>query len=572
MAFAVTASADTFCNPLNLPYRWALANDDSNMTAYREAADPTMVLFHGEYYLFASKCGGYFHSTDLTHWDLIHSSSLPMEDYAPTAVEKGGTLYFTCSTAGEIGTRAIWKTADPKSGVWTRIEGAGTRDDLADPMLFWDDDLRKMVLYYGSSGDPNSYIQAMELDAETMAPVGEPVGLLCCRMDSLGWEVPGDYNETKTGRNPWLEGVWVNKYNGRYYLQYSAPGTEMKAYNDGVYVAESPLGPYLPQPHNPMCYRPEGFIAAAGHGSTFADKYGNYWHICTGTISRRHMFERRLVMYPVFFDEDGTMWSYTAYGDWPMQIPQRKITSPAELSTGWQLLSYGKAATASSEMDGHPVSAATDEEIRTWWSATSADSGEYLQIDLGETATVNAIQINFADEGAVAFGEQTETYEYRVELSDDALSWHAPAVTSSNTLVAPHDFLTLSAPQRARYVRLTNITCPYGKFSLSGLRVFGSMDKAKPTAPAMRHIERSPADGRTMSLEWTASEGAVGYNVRYGVSRDKLYHNYSVYGQTALTINSLNAALTYYVAVDAFNEAGVTTGTELHKLAPSGCK
>ena len=45
----------TFCNPLNLEYRW---NEDNG--AYREAADPMVVLYKDDYYLFASKSGGYW--------------------------------------------------------------------------------------------------------------------------------------------------------------------------------------------------------------------------------------------------------------------------------------------------------------------------------------------------------------------------------------------------------------------------------------------------------------------------------------------------------------------------------
>lgn len=75
------AQQQTFCNPMNIPYRYALV--ENNATSYREAADPTIIVFKGEYYLFASKCGVYYHSTDLVHWDSIHTTDLPMEGYAP---------------------------------------------------------------------------------------------------------------------------------------------------------------------------------------------------------------------------------------------------------------------------------------------------------------------------------------------------------------------------------------------------------------------------------------------------------------------------------------------------------
>src|SRR5690606_23513448 len=115
--------------------------------------------------------------------------------------------------------------------------------------------------------------------------MSEPKVLVHQNPTQYGWEVPGDYNTLY--RAPWVEGSWMNKYNGKYYLQYAAPGTEFKSYTDGVYVSDNPLGPFTLQAHNPFAYKPEGFAAGAGHGSTFTDNYGNYWHIGTVTISMK---------------------------------------------------------------------------------------------------------------------------------------------------------------------------------------------------------------------------------------------------------------------------------------------
>lgn len=320
-ATATVATAQTFCNPIDLPYRYALDG------GYREAADPTLINYHGTYYLFASKCGAYFSSTDLKTWVPI-ASNLPIEGYAPTVEEMEGRLYFTHS----VGTSSIYTTTEPSTGKWEKVAGGGKPGDVADPMLLFTQG--KMYIYWGSSGDPSSWLCGQQLDTATLKPTDDEAQLMRCNKDSYGWEVPGDYNQQKDG-NPWLEGVWVTEHGGTYYLQYSAPGTEAKAYCDAVYTAPSALGPYTVARHNPFCYRPEGFIASSGHGSTVQDNHGNYWHIATGTISKRHMFERRLVMYPVFFDPDGTMWAYTGFGDWPMRLPQKKISSPEELETAW---------------------------------------------------------------------------------------------------------------------------------------------------------------------------------------------------------------------------------------------
>ena len=95
----------------------------------------------------------------------------------------------------------------------------------------------------------------------------------------------------------------MTQQGGKYYLQYAAPGTEWKTYADGTYVSDSPVGPFVYAPNNPVSYKPGGFIGGAGHGCLF--QVGpNYWKAATNSISVRHMFERRLSFYPTYFDAD----------------------------------------------------------------------------------------------------------------------------------------------------------------------------------------------------------------------------------------------------------------------------
>ena len=144
----------TICNPMNLSYRFML-----DTPSRREAADPTMVVYKGEYYLFASKSGGYFHSTDLLNWDLIPTKDLPLEDYAPTAVVMKDTLYFMASAGAPV---KIYKTADPKSGKW-QVANASFPIGMIDPDLYVDDDGR-LYFYYGCSNVNPLY--AVELDTK----------------------------------------------------------------------------------------------------------------------------------------------------------------------------------------------------------------------------------------------------------------------------------------------------------------------------------------------------------------------------------------------------------------------
>jgi len=543
----------TICNPVNLSYRFCL-----DAPSRREAADPTMVNFKNEYYLFASKSGGYFHSTDLINWDLITSKDLPLEDYAPTVVVMKDTLYFMASKGAPV---TIYKTANPKSGNW-QIANSSFPIGMIDPDLFVDDD-GHLYFYYGCSNiDP---LYAVELDSKTLNPIGKAVEILNSNKNKFGWERPGDYNNKEV--QPWIEGSWMTKHDGKYYLQYAGPGTEYKSYCDGVYVSDKPLGPFKLAANNPVSYKPEGFIAGAGHSSTFQDKYGNYWHVSTMTISQKHMFERRLGLFPTFFDKDGEMSVYTGFGDFPLKVPTKKISGPEELFSQWMLLSYNKPVEVSSELPNHPKSFAANEDIRTFWSAQTGNKGEWLTIDLQNECTVNAIQINYAENETNLFGRNTDIYyQYLLQYSSDNKTWKTLADKSKSKTDVPHDYIELSTPVKARYIRLTNYKVPGGTFAIAGLRIFGNGGGKVPSIVKNLSMERSETDRCIVKLNWDKTPDATGYTIRYGNQRDKLYQNYQVFGDDTLIIRSLNGLQKYYFTIDAFNENGITKGENIIEL------
>ena len=540
----------TICNPLNLSYRFCL-----DTPSRREAADPTIIVFNDEYYLFASKSGGYFHSTDLINWDLITTDDLPLEDYAPTAMVMKDTVYFIASAGAPL---KIYKTANPKSGKW-QVANAAFPIGMIDPDLFLDND-GKLFFYYGCSNVNPIY--GVELDTKTLSPIGKPVALFNSNKEIYGWERKGDYNEAE-GR-PWIEGSWMTKRNGKYYLQYAGPGTEYKSYSDGVYVSDKPLGPFVLAANNPFSYKPEGFIAGAGHSSTFLDKYGNYWHVSTMTISQKHMFERRLGLFPTFFDKEGEMHVYTGFGDFPFKIPNKKITNPDELFPGWMLLSYNKPVQVSSELAAHPKQFAADEEIRTYWSAETGNKGEWLTLDLQKVCSVNAVQINYAENETKLLGRSAGIYyQYLLEYSSDNKTWKTVADKTQHATDVPHDYLELKTPVKARYIRITNYHVPDGTFALAGLRIFGNAGGKAPSLVEQLNVERSASDRSVAKLNWTKSPGATGYNIRFGTAKDKRYHTYQVLGHDAVTIGSLNSLQQYFFTIDAFNENGITIGKEV---------
>lgn len=559
------ASYQTVCNPFDISYMF----QPKKQQAYREGADPTVVLFKDEYYAFVSHSGGYFHSTDLIHWDLIVPNEVfPVGVFAPTTVVIDDEIYLIASQV-----KQVVKTSDPKSGIW-EVSNPNFKIIISDPALFLDDDGR--LYYYGgcSSTEP---IRGYELDPKTFEPISEEVPFIYGNPKQYGWEEKSDYNTPNSEINPHIEGAWMNKYNGKYYLQYAAPGTELKSYNDGVYVSDKPLGPYTLAEHNPFSYKPEGFACGAGHGSTFQDRYGNYWHISTVSISIRHPFERRLSLFPLFFDNEDEIYVYTGFGDYPMIIPDRKISSPDDLFPGWMLLSYGKKVEVSSTLPEYQTKTKVfenwidrvqnndarninDEEIRTWWSAATAGSDEWFKMDLGELSDIYALQINFADEGSQLEGRNDSIYyRYTIEASADSKNWELLVDRSTNTVDAPHDYTQLKQPVKARYFRVKNLYFPSGNFSVSDFRVFGKSDKNAPLPVRNFMVERA-TDTRTVHLKWDAVPDAVGYNIRFGTRENKLYHNYIVYGKNELSIHSLHANKSYFFTIDAFNEGGITRG------------
>lgn len=500
--------------------------------------------------MFASKLGGYYYSPDLLNWNFVTTADLPIENYAPTAVVINDALYYLAN-----GTSVLYRSSDPKSGKWEKANPS--YPVVGDPAFFVDTDGR-VYLYHGVSN--NDYIKGVELDVNNnFSWKGKNTNLLKGNPAEHGWERPGDYNELKAA--PWIEAPWMTKHNGKYYLQYSAPGTEYKSYGDGYYIADHPLGPFTYAKNNPFSAKPEGFITGAGHGATFQDKYGNWWHIATMVVSVREKFERRLGLFPVTFDKEGALIAHTEFGDYPMIIPKRKYNDVSELFPGWMMLSYKKAAEASSSLDAHPASLAFNEEVKDYWSAKTGDKGEWLSVDLGSVSAVNAVQLNFAEHKTNLFGSKgVPAHQYLLEYSNDKKTWKKLVDKTTNNEDLTHQYHMMKTPVKARYLKVTNYRVPDGTFAISGFRVFGKGTGKKPTKISSFEIDRDETDPRNVKLSWKKQQNAIGYNIRFGTQKDKLYRRYQVYGDTSIIIRSLDKDQKYFFAIDSFGENAITRG------------
>lgn len=555
----ITDKPMTFCNPLNLSVGSERA---------RRAGEPVVVLYKDDYYLFITGGGGYWYSGNMRDWTYISVPSFPRG--CPSVATNGETLY-ACS----MNAREVFASTDPKKGVWTKV-GTLDSDRYGDADMFIDDDGRFYMYWGWSQVLP---FQAVELDPNNgFREKGKPVICFFGNYEDHGFERRRSedvifpfftHRPYFPEESPWIEGPWMIKHNGKYYLQYAAIGLEFLSYSHGVYVSDSPLGPFKYSQHNPLTFKTTGFAPGAGYGCTFHDKNGDLWTICMIPAFYGGRGGGELALFPTSVDAEGVMHSNTAFGDYPQYYPGIKKDAVDNNFTGWMLLSNKKYAEASSTLEGFDIKKAVDENFMTHWSAKTGDPGEYMTVDLGKECKIYALQVNFDQQDAkVQFGRGfgmvsgLSRYEsFTVQISNDNKSWSMLIDKSNNTVDNRHDYTELPQPVNARYVKLTNVFTPdSGKFAVKDLRIFGNPGEAKFTKVDKVMVVRDPEDSRDATLLWQPVKGADGYVVRYGIEPNKLYNSYMVYDAYTLTIHSLNRDPEYYFKVEAFD-----SGTDYYR-------
>jgi xylan 1,4-beta-xylosidase len=554
----------TYCNPINIDYGYTPIPNFSEAGRHRATADPVIVNYKGDYYLFSTNQWGYWWSSDMSNWNYISRRFLRPwnkvydELCAPAVGIIGDTMLVLGSTYTSEFTS--WMSTNPKADDWKPLV-----DSFAiggwDPAFFTDDDGR----FYMYNGSSNRYpLYGIELNRKNMQPYGTRKELYLLEPWRYGWQRFGEYMDD-TFLDPFMEGAWMTKHNGKYYLQYGAPGTEFSGYADGVVTGDTPLGPFVPQ-SMPFSFKPGGFARGAGHGSTYTDNWGNYWHISTISISVKNNFERRLGIWPAGFDNDDVMYCNQAFGDYPAWLPSGHEDHLKSRFTGWMLLNYNKPVAVSSTYGNYNANNAVDENIKTYWSAATGNSGEWIQSDLGSVYTVRAIQINYADQDAEFLGKSIGVYhQYRIFGSKDGKKWNLLIDKSENRTDIPHDYIELDKPVQTRYLKLENIHMPTGKFSISGFRVFGYGMGNKPGTVNSFTVLRTEKDKRSAWLKWYPVDNAYAYNIYMGITPDKLYNCIMVYNANEYWLKTMDKEKPYYFAIEALNENGVGERSQVIK-------
>jgi hypothetical protein len=332
----------------------------------------------------------------------------------------------------------------------------------------------------------------------------------------------------------WVEGPWMLKRNGTYYLQYSASGTQWKTYANGYYTAKNPLGPFTYAPNNPLLRRTEGIVTGPAHGSIVEGPDQRLWQFYT-IVLNNPPGGRRIGMDPVVFDKDGNM--SIRVTDTPQWAPG-VIADPAKDNDSGSIpVSINKVramnslSRASSQQPARDAAYAVDNSSGTWWEPGPDDTKPSLTLDLGPATrfdvtqlfTIDSVRLLFtggrgfggrgfgARRGAPGAGPAaadttsatnptpatagasaappTDAYQYKIEVSTDGDVYTTVLDQSANVTVRNTIFEEI-APTKCRLVRLTMLnwprTTPLGIIELT---VFGKPSGSLPAAqpiPATR--------------------------------------------------------------------------------------
>ncbi len=483
-----------YCNPLPLPsYQRGRECRRPNYAGrdFREMADPTVIRFENRWYLFPS-AGMLWHSDDMVNW--THHPVEPFDPgYAPTVVVKGEWLYLSASWDAS----AIWRARHP-FGPWEKI-GEGGRDADGNPTWLKDHNGNPVCwgdpcLFVDDGGTMYCYCNLMR---PTTSADTHPWKLIPCEGSVFGvrlrdddpsrfaeeprrliefdpsrrWERNGAYNQSL--EHPVLEGAWMNKIKGRYYLQYSANGTQYRNYAIGCFISDSPLGPFVPQKRNPILIHKDGLVNGCAHHSVVEGPGDSLWCFYTTLVRIESGMERRIGMDPAGIDENGEL-----FVAGPTETPQYGpgvIPNPLE-GNGLDLLplSVDCLAKASSSIEGREPMYAVDNFIRTWWQAADQPLPQWLEVDLEGEFRIHSARVMFADRGLdYKKGVVPGPYCYRILGSLDGKEWKVLCDQSDNT-VDRHIAFDVWTPLVSRRVRLEILSVPSGmKPAVWEFTVFG---------------------------------------------------------------------------------------------------
>ncbi|GAA1653371.1 discoidin domain-containing protein [Catellatospora bangladeshensis] len=175
------------------------------------------------------------------------------------------------------------------------------------------------------------------------------------------------------------------------------------------------------------------------------------------------------------------------------------VVVSTEANAAVTLLSQGKPVTASSvENAGTPATAAVDGNTGTRWSSAAADP-QWIQVDLGDTATLSQVILRWEAAYATAF---------QIQTSANGTSWTSIYSTTTST----GGVQTLNVTGSGRYVRMygTARATGYG-YSLWEFQVYGEIGGGTGCGTA-NVAQGKPATASSVENAGTPASNAVDGN------------------------------------------------------------
>lgn len=429
-------------------------------------ADPCSRKFGDTYYIYATPDGwdvgkgpaGAWTSKDFVHWQW-HPMNWPKTDFkwAPSVVECKGRYYMYSSVPCQI-----WAAvADSPLGPWTNLvaEGKPMIPDqtpketiVLDGECFVDDD-GQAYIWYGTWWRPT----VAKLKPDMHAFDGDPIQY---------FKNPSNPHPPRGLVQRCMEGPYMFKRRGIYYLMYSDDMCQDSTYNVKYSTSPSPLGPFSYDPaRNPILETTDDdTVDGPGHHSILVD--GDKVFIVYHRHDNPHSPDgahRQVCIDELHFDPDGSIEKVA-----PSQLGVGFLAPSTERDTD---LALGRSARASSVLglDFKPEYA-VDENNGTLWKAATNTYPQWLEVDLGKPLPVRRVETEFEYPQVVN--------RYVIECSTDGKDWRVFANRRENQ---EPGVMIDRGEVRARYVRITLLGSNSGRpdqwAALWGFRVYDGIDK-----------------------------------------------------------------------------------------------
>jgi xylan 1,4-beta-xylosidase len=473
-----------YCNPLPIE---ASSQDGSPQGV--SLGDVTIVREGDSYYMFNTG-GGAWLSQDLVNWKYkpVQGARVPV---APHVVKYHGVFYMSGNSSplyrapdilGPYELAGPWK--DEMGEPWKGVSNGRPWTGAFDVDIFIDEDTP--YLYYPGRSTDGIYV--VPLDPKDLTRFRAAPKRVISFNPSHVWERWGEANEYS--HVAWIEGPWMFKANGTYYLEYSGSGTQWLSYATGVYTSKSPLGPFQYSPVNPILRKTSGVVTGTGHGSVVKGPDGNWWQFYT-IVLPNPPGGRRLGMDPVGFDRNGNLFVHgpTETPQWAPGVvadPARNSDSGSIPLTINKLRNLNQKGSFSSQRPGHEASYALDNGNGTWWEPAEDDKAPSITLDLASVTEfdppqefmVDSMRIEFVARGgfgAARSGAQAMSgpvaHQYRIEVSLDGNTFTTILDKTGNPITKYTEFEELP-PTRCRFVRLTITGWPRSGNSPLGIMEF----------------------------------------------------------------------------------------------------